>query len=170
MVTYQTNLKNLPKALRARAKADIEAVHRAAWKTCSRDAHRAIQWAIRSIDPKKRPVDTGDYERAWTAEKTEDGATFRSTATPAVKAGVIERGRRPAFIPIKPLSEWVRHRLGISDEKKAKSVAFAISVKAKRQKRPGLGIMKKAHPRIVAAFERNLQKELLGGGKKRGKK
>jgi hypothetical protein len=161
MVTYVTSLKNAPKQLRLKAKADIAAVIRAARRTTQVDCMRIIQQVIMEVPKKQRPFDTGDYKRSWKSEDTDDGAIFYSAATPAVKAGVIEHGRRPGKgIPQKPLLAWVQRKLRIKDVAKAKHVAAIISINAKRFGRPGLGIMKKAHPRMVAAFQANLEKEL----------
>ncbi|TAL46146.1 MAG: hypothetical protein EPN91_00830 [Salinibacterium sp.] len=161
MVEYSTNLKDLSKDLRRLAERDQEAAIRAARRTAFLDAHRCVQWSLRQIDKTQRPFDTGDYARAWAAEKTPEGAIFYSTASPAVKAGVIELGRRPGTgIPLDPLARWVKRRLGIHDESKARSIAFLISRKAKARGRRGLFILKRAHPKIAAAFAENLRREL----------
>lgn len=53
---------------------------------------------------------------------------------PAIYADVIEFGRNPgSFVPIAPLERWVRRKLRITNEKKAKSVAFAISKSIKER-------------------------------------
>lgn len=161
MVTYSTTMKSLPRVLRALVQTDVEAAVRAARLTAFVDAHRWIEWSIRSTDSKRRPVDTGDYRRAWAAEPTPAGAIFYSTASPAVKAGVIERGRRAGKgIPLEPLAEWVRRRLHVRDRANARSIAFLISRKHRREGRKGLGVMKRAHPKIAEAFRQNLLKEL----------
>lgn len=107
------------------------------------------------------PIDTGDYARSWKAEDIEGGALFYSAASPAVKAGVIEEGRRPGVgIPIEPLAEWVRRKLGVQDPAQARGIAFAISMKQKKQGRPGLYVLKRAHPKILEAAEKNVRREL----------
>ena len=43
---------------------------------------------------------------------------------------VLNSGRKPGtFPPIEPILDWVRGKLGISDEKEARSVAFVIARK-----------------------------------------
>lgn len=47
-------------------------------------------------------------------------------------AMAVEMGRRPGkWIPIEPLQLWVKRKLGVDNEREAKSIAFAISRKAK---------------------------------------
>jgi len=49
--------------------------------------------------------------------------------TPAVYGEAVEVGTRPHFPPIGPIQHWVQNKLGIEDEKKSRSVAFAIARK-----------------------------------------
>jgi hypothetical protein len=70
---------------------------------------------------------------------------------------VIEQGRRAAPIPIEPLAEWVRRKLGCKDPKRSRSIAFAISRHASKHARPGLYVLARAHPKISDAFFENLQ-------------
>lgn len=106
------------------------------------------------------PIDTGDYKSGWRSEVDPDGnAVFYSAATPALKAGVIEGGRRPAPIPIEPLARWVERKLGLQGEE-ARRVAWGISRKAARTKREGLNVLGRAHPKIVEALVKNLAREL----------
>jgi hypothetical protein len=49
-------------------------------------------------------------------------------------ADVIEFGRLPgSFVPIQPLIGWVRRKLGVKDEKKARSIAYAIANDIKKR-------------------------------------
>lgn len=108
----------------------------------------------------RTPVDTGDYARSWRWVQRGDSGMIYSAASPAVKAGVIEFGRRPAPIPIRPLAEWVRRKLGCNDPKKAIGIAIAISKTAAKTKRPGLHVLARAHPKIAEAALKNVQREM----------
>lgn len=108
----------------------------------------------------REPVDTGNYKDSWTGVMTPDGGEFYSAASPPVKAGVIELGRRPAPIPIRPLAEWVRRKLGCKDPKKALGIAIAISKTAAKTERKGLRVLERAHPKIAEALEKNVYREL----------
>lgn len=117
----------------------------------------------------REPVDTGEYKNSWKTQILPDGAIFYSASHPPEKAGVIEYGRRPAPIPIEPLADWVRRKLGCNDPKKARSIAFAISKVASKKKREGLHVLERAHPKIAEALEANIARELkisaAGAGK-----
>lgn len=107
------------------------------------------------------PIDTGDYAGSWIAEPTETGAMLYSGASPAIKAGVIEKGRRPGRgIPIPPLKDWVRRKLGIKDPDEAEGIAVRISWAAKRHGRAGLNVLGRAHPKIAEAMVRNAVQQL----------
>lgn len=106
------------------------------------------------------PIDRGDYANSWVGMKTPTGGVFYSAATPPIKAGVIEEGRRAAPIPTGPLAEWVRRKLGCNDPKKALGIAIAISKAAAKEPRPGLKVLARAHPKIAEALQRNLDKAL----------
>lgn len=107
------------------------------------------------------PIDTGDYANSWTAEPTEDGAVLYSAASPAIKAGVIEVGRRPGVgIPIGPLQDWVRRKLGVKDPDEARGIAIRISWQAKHHGRPGLHVLGRAAPKIAEAMVANTARQL----------
>lgn len=106
------------------------------------------------------PVDTGDYAASWRAQVDEDRVRIFSLANPRVKASVIETGRRPAPIPIAPLADWVRRKLGVTDAGKARSIAFAISRNASKKRREGLGVLARAHPKIAEAARRRVFEQL----------
>lgn len=64
-----------------------------------------------------------------------DDAEQESRVGPRAEyAIVLEKGRKPGKgIPIEPLTLWVKRKIGVSDERAARSMAFAISRKAKRR-------------------------------------
>lgn len=106
------------------------------------------------------PIDTGDYANSWKYISTPTGGMIWSSASPAIKAGVIEHGRRPAPIPIAPLADWVRRKLGVQDPKQARGIAIAISKRAAKQRREGLKVLERAHPKIAQALATNVKAEL----------
>ena len=108
----------------------------------------------------RTPIDTGDYAREWGWEMQENGGVYFSLASPRVKASVIELGRRPGPIPVRPLAEWVRRKLGCSDPAKALGIAIAITKTASRQRRHGLKVLKRAYPMIAASAIENVEREL----------
>ena len=143
---------------------NVAAVRRAIKRTVEVDAHRWIDWSIRGggwaeCEPYNIPIDIGEYAASWVGHETPEGGTFYSNASPAVKAGVIEFGRRPAWIPIGPLAEWVQRKLGFAGLE-ARSVAYAISRHASENERPGLRVLERAHPKIAEALQANVVREL----------
>lgn len=108
----------------------------------------------------RAPIDTGNYRQAWASSVDGDRGYFYSTASPIAKAVAIEVGRAPGPIPIEPLADWVRRKFGCSDPVRARAIAFLISRKASRQRRPALKVLERAHPKIAEAFQRNLVEAL----------
>jgi hypothetical protein len=107
------------------------------------------------------PIDTGDYANSWRWEVTDEGGMVYASPNPPIKAGVIELGRRPGKgIPLDPLADWVRRKLGVRDPKKARGIAFAISVHQKRNGRKGLRVLERARPKIIEAAGKNIEREL----------
>lgn len=112
----------------------------------------------------RAPIDTGGYARSWRGVETANGGLFFSISSPRVLAGVIELGRRPGKgIPTAPLADWVRRKLGESDPERAKRIAIAISFKQKRDGRPGLHVLGRAHPKIAESLAKNILRELQSG-------
>lgn len=77
-----------------------------------------------------------------------------------VYAAPVEFGTKPHFPPITALLPWVKHKLGIVDEKEAKSVAFAIAQSIAKRGTKGAFMFQKAFDQVsgeaVAIFEKNL--------------
>lgn len=74
--------------------------------------------------------------------------------TPLEYALPIERGRKAAWPPLDPILLWVKRKLGISDEKQARNVAFLICRKLGTARRPGDFFFEKA----VQKNEREIQR------------
>ena len=104
------------------------------------------------------PVDRGFYAASGRHDLNEKGGMFYSADTPPIKVGVIEEGRRPAFIPIRPLVGWARRKFGLGPDE-AKSAAFAISTAASKTRRPGLHVFARMHPKIAEALHKNIDRE-----------
>jgi hypothetical protein len=170
-MTYRIDLKDLPRELLKVPQEDKRRVLKAIHITIAMDAHRLIQqslsgswWSGEVGKEYYQPVDTGDYKAAWLHELYDNGGVFFSNATPPVKAGVIEKGRRPGKgIPLDPLQEWVRRKFGENDLKKARRIAYLISRKHKAKGRPGLGVMERARPHIRSALQLRIIEELKRG-------
>jgi hypothetical protein len=159
MPTITIDLKDLPGELKTLGEKNIGTIRSAVQRTIEIDAQRWIQWSIRgggSQGGYRQPIDTGNYANSWKSEMLEEGGIIYSSANPPIKSGVIEDGRRPSFIPIEPLTAWVKRKLGVTDPKAARSIAFAISKKASKTPRPGLGVLARAYPKIVEALQKNL--------------
>lgn len=62
--------------------------------------------------------------------------------TPMEHGMPVEMGTKPHFPPIGPLEFWVEKKLGIEDEKQARSVAYAIAWKIKRKGTEGKEMFK----------------------------
>jgi hypothetical protein len=105
------------------------------------------------------PVDTGDYAAGWKHEFTDEGGIFFSSSPPE-KAGVIEKGRRAAPVPIQPLQDWVMRKLGCKDPKVARRIAIAISKHKAKTPQPGLKVLERAHPKIAEALAYNVVREM----------
>ena len=170
------HIRELSTELRKTMAGQVHAVQKGMELAAKIDVDRWIQWSLRGGGytgprPYRVPVDTGDYARSWKSDvepmEVHGGRVsgpgriaIYSAASPPVKAGVIEHGRRPAPIPLGPLADWVRRKLGVSDPKVARGIAFAISRKASKVRRPGLEVLARAHPKIAAAVEKRVAAEL----------
>lgn len=63
---------------------------------------------------------------------------------PVAYAMPVESGSRPHFPPVGPLQLWVRRKLGIGDEREARSVAFLIARAISRRGTPAVWMFRKA--------------------------
>ena len=76
---------------------------------------------------------------------------------PVAYAMAVEGGSRPHFPPVAPLQLWVRRKLGIGNEKEARSVAFLIARAISRRGTPAVRMFRNAwdanRDRVVGFFE-----------------
>lgn len=68
--------------------------------------------------------------------------------SPLNYAEPVELGTKPHFPPVEALADWVRIKLGISDEREARSVAFLIARKIASKGTEGTHMFKKTMARV----------------------
>ncbi len=83
----------------------------------------------------------------------------------------VEGGSRPHFPPVAPLQLWVRRKLGITDEREARSVAFLICRAISRRGTPAVRMFQNAweanRARVEGFFEgaqKRIAARLVGKG------
>lgn len=59
-------------------------------------------------------------------DRSTDQVALVQTYSPLNYAAALENGSKPHWVPIEPLIDWVNKKLDITDEKEAKSRAYAI--------------------------------------------
>lgn len=76
---------------------------------------------------------------------------------PVSYAMPVESGSRPHFPPVGPLQLWVRRKLGITDEREVRSVAFLVARAISRRGTPAVQMFRRsfdAHrDRVLGFFE-----------------
>ncbi len=86
------------------------------------------------------------------------GARGAAVTTSVFYAPIVERGRRPGKQPpLAPLIYWVTRKLGITDERQARGIAFVIARKIARVGSPGAGMFFKAWQRLLPIAEQRWQ-------------
>ena len=83
---------------------------------------------------------------------TEFGVTG-ITGSSLIYAQPVELGTRPHFPPVEALTDWVRLKLGISDEREVRSVAFLIARKISRVGTKGAFMFRDAVKRLEPVME-----------------
>ena len=86
-------------------------------------------------------------------------------ASPADRYGIfVEVGTRPHFPPPAALLGWVQRRLGVTNDRQARQIAFLIGRKIARQGTRGRFFFEQAlqenEGRVVAALEEEIEKAL----------
>lgn len=111
---------------------------------------------IREVKPATPVGVFGNLQKEW--QFAYDDATLTSKIFPGTVeyAQAVELGRKAAPVPIEPLRLWVKRKLGITDPKEIRSVAFLIGRKKKQQATEGQFFATKAWqkslPVINSAF------------------
>ena len=81
-------------------------------------------------------IDTGTMFKTANIERK---FLEKTIVYPALYADVIEFGRHPGTMPpVKPLIKWVQRKLGITNIKKARNVAWAIATEIKKRGLEGI--------------------------------
>ena len=106
----------------------------------------------------------GEFAASVTTEVTDEsgqkvGRVF--LAPPADRYGLfVEVGTRPHFPPPGALEGWVRRRLGVTQDRQAREVAFLIARKIARAGTPGHHFFERAleanQHRVVAVMEQEI--------------
>jgi hypothetical protein len=126
-------------------------------------ALRCIPILTRSTDEMKA-FNTGDYRRAWDAERIDNGARVFNKKS---YAGVIELGRRKGKRqpPSKVIEHWAQRKLGLS-ETEARSAAFAIAQSIGKKGIKGKHVMGRVRDEmsreVLAEVRRELNLALRG--------
>ena len=110
----------------------------------------------------------GQLARSVTSELyEEEGRSFGQVflAPPADRYGLfVEVGTRPHFPPPAALEGWVRQRLGVTNDRQARRIAFLIGRKIARRGTPGHFLFERAlkenEARVVAVLEEEIDKAL----------
>ena len=84
----------------------------------------------------QRLVDDGKIDTATMFKTANINRKFleKTIVYPALYSDIINYGRHPGSMPpVEPLIKWVSRKLGITDIKKAKNVAWSIAIEIKRR-------------------------------------
>lgn len=105
-----------------------------------------------------RAVNTGLYLMSWQSSALNDGAHVYSVSP---YAGVIENGRRPnsRMPPVQAIARWLQRARGMS-RKEAESVAWGVAKSIAKKGTTGRKVMAGALPRMIAAVEEEVLREL----------
>ena len=103
----------------------------------------------------KTPVGATNYLRdSWDYGYSDQEQT--STIAPRAEYAIpVELGRKAAPVPIEPLTLWVRRKLGVSDAKQARGIAFAISRKKRTTPTPGQNFASETFAAVLPAINSN---------------
>lgn len=104
----------------------------------------------------KGPKDQGDYRKSWAVAKGSTGVVLKND-TPY--AGVLERGAKPHFPPLAPLTQWVMRRLGKRGPE-AVSIARAIQHKISQEGLPAKYVARMELPELTSLAGKEIDKNL----------
>lgn len=90
--------------------------------------------------------------------QTLESGTLGVVGTSLPHVAFVELGTKPHFPPVQALEDWVRQKLGISDQKQIHSVAFLIARKIAVRGTLGVGMFHRTwaaqKPAVLRMFER----------------
>lgn len=100
---------------------------------------------------------TGEFRRSWVSQIREEGSTMSAVVFPGATeyALAVELGRKAAPVPIEPLTRWVRRKLQVTDEKRARGIAFYLSKKKAKKPTKGQEFAKKTFEANVSTLNQN---------------
>ena len=114
-----------------------------------RDLHREtlarVAIALRDEIERAGLIDTG---RLWRSVRVDES---KGTLTMVPYEKFVEFGRKPGgkMPPVKVLQVWVRRKLGITDKREVRNVAWVISAKIKREGIPATNVLARAWKRVL---------------------
>jgi len=176
-MNFRITVKGLERAT-AELKAVVRAGMRSGLELAGLRGEELVRENIRApFNGHPMRVNTGILEVA-VASRVDDAAGLIGRAVVFVQppadiyAGVMELGRRPGkkFPPLQAMLFWVKTRLGIADEKQAKSVAFLVGRKIARKGIAGHFMFKRAfgtlQTELRGIFEASIGRVLEAAGYK----
>jgi hypothetical protein len=162
----KVSLDALPAAIRARARARMQAAVRAIQTTVATAGPYHVQQAIDAVRP--LPVDRGTYRRSWRVQNIPGGCLLYN---PTPYASVIERGRRAGKMPPPSvIGEWARRKgllRGVARGELAsaqRAVGFVIARAIARRGLPARRVLATALPKIMAAVRQAVSQALGEAG------
>ena len=131
---------------------------------------RAVAAAAMSPFGARSSAPLGELARSVKREVFSDADTGRAIGrvflgSPADQYGLfVEVGTRPHFPPPAAIEGWVRRRLGVTNDRQARELAFLIGRKIARTGTPGRFLFERAleenEERVVAIFEEEVANAL----------
>ena len=133
---------------------------------------RAVAAAAMSPFGARSSAPLGELARSVKREVFSDADTGRAIGrvflgSPADQYGLfVEVGTRPHFPPPAAIEGWVRRRLGVTNDRQARELAFLIGRKIARTGTPGRFLFERALEenveRVVAIFEEEVAQAVSG--------
>lgn len=118
----------------------------------------ADQLLEREVKDKTPTATGGSRASIFSREQALDAGAIGVVGSAQPHIAYVELGTKPHFPPVEALEDWVRVKLGISDEKKIHGVAMAIARKIAVRGTLGVGMFHRTWaqqlPAVVAMFER----------------
>lgn len=118
----------------------------------------ADQLLEREVKDKTPTATGGSRASIFSREQALESGAIGVVGSAQPHIAYIELGTKPHFPPIEALEDWVRVKLGISDEKKIHDVAFLVARKIAARGTLGVGMFHGTWARqqdaVVAMFER----------------
>jgi hypothetical protein len=141
--------------------ADFRALGRRLRAALMRGAYRGALRAVLTLQRatnEAKAVHTGQYKRAWKAQRTPTGARVYNAAA---YADIIEYGRRAGARqpPSEVIARWAQRKLGLK-KKDAKRAGFLIARAIGRRGLKPRRVMTNQVPNILADFQTEIAKEL----------